>query len=260
MTNFHTHTSLCKHAAGMPKAYIAQAAQEGCQALGFSDHCPYPSGADNTWPHMRMTREEADLYMEAVRQAESPFPVYAGFECEYDPRYESWYRDELLGRLKADYLVLGSHWLPRGNEFVYVKCIESPLDIKAYIDHTIDAMRTELYSFLAHPDLLMIAGHDWNPYLAAIFADLIDAAIDLDLPLEINGYGLCKKPIQTKAGSRPPYPVDEFWELAAQKGAAVICCSDAHEASAVIKQARMARDYASRFGLTPIEIPRMAHA
>ena len=42
ISSFHTHTYLCNHAQGTVTDYYSVAVSEGCSALGFSDHCPYP--------------------------------------------------------------------------------------------------------------------------------------------------------------------------------------------------------------------------
>ena len=51
------------------------------------------------------------------------------------------------------------------------------------------------------------------------------------------------------------YPYCEFWEMVSRSNARVICNSDAHHPSDVIFNAWKARDFASRFCLTPIEKP-----
>ena len=128
ISSFHTHTKLCKHATGMPVDYLEEAKaflkkyNYTCKGFGFSDHCPYPNDGTDNWPEVRMTTEEAPDYIKAVREAAKTvdFPVIAGFECEWDSMYKSWYKDFLLSELGADYLVLGSHWTPLENERNYI--------------------------------------------------------------------------------------------------------------------------------------------
>ena len=55
ISSFHTHTYLCNHAQGTVTDYYSVAVSEGCSALGFSDHCPYPNDGVDTWPDIRMT-------------------------------------------------------------------------------------------------------------------------------------------------------------------------------------------------------------
>ncbi|MCK5806256.1 MAG: histidinol phosphate phosphatase, partial [Lentisphaeria bacterium] len=58
--------------------------------------------------------------------------------------------------------------------------------------------------------------------------DILEAAQDLSIPLEINGYGFRKPMRETKHGLRLQYPVREFWELASEYDVSVVVSSDAH--------------------------------
>lgn len=255
MTNYHTHTLLCNHAAGLLSEYAAQAKKDGCTALGFSDHCPYPPGDDDCWENIRMRTEDVAFYQAEVHKAAETvdFPVKCGFECEWDKKYASWYKDMLLGEYRAEYLVLGSHWLTRGREHIYAMDFTSRKDFHDYVNQTVEGIRSGLFSFYAHPDLFMRSFVDWDDDIACCSEALIDAAVGMNLPLEINGNGLQRSVLNTKRGVRYQYPYDEFWEIAARKNAAVICSSDAHCPADVMQNAISAYTYARRFCFTPVE-------
>ena len=257
ISNFHTHTQLCHHAIGMPQDYAKQAEIEGCSALGFSDHCPYPDTPTDNWSNVRMTIPQIELYKTEIQKVKESvsFPVFWGFECEYDRTFLSWYRDELLGHFGAQYLVLGSHWLTKGNSRIYCPELTDPKDISTYIDQTIEGMQTGLFAFLAHPDLFMKGYKEWDAQSKAWLKALLDAAIDLNLPIEINGLGMSREPIQTTHGLRYQYPYREFWETVAQTSVPVICNSDAHDPQDVIFNAQKARNFAARLGIEPIDFP-----
>ena len=254
ITNYHTHTFLCNHADGLPSDYVLQAKKDGCTQLGFSDHCPYPVSDDDYWENIRMKVEEVSFYRAEVQKAASlvDFPVKCGFECEWDEKYASWYKDMLLGEFGADYLVLGLHWLTRGKEHLYAAEFSSRKDFHMYVDQTISGIQSGLFAFYAHPDLFMRSFVDWDDDLACCSAALIDAAVGMKLPLEINGLGMQREVLHTKKGIRYQYPYDEFWQLAAEKNAGVICNSDAHSPSDVIRNALAASEYAEKFGFTPV--------
>jgi histidinol-phosphatase (PHP family) len=239
----------------MPLDYLKIAMVQGCTELGFSDHCPYPADGYETWSFSRMDTDELPVYVQAVRdaQAHSPFPVRLGFECEWSPHHESWFREVLLGEYKAEYLVFGPHWLMEGHTTHYAPEISGKAAIRRYFDFTIAGIRSGLFSFIAHPDLIMAGGMEWNPELKAGFSDLIDAAKAFGLPLEINGYGMVKTRVQTKTALRLQYPVDNFWQLAVKKNAPVICNSDAHNPNYVMQGVVNTRRYAVQFGMTPID-------
>lgn len=255
ISNYHTHTHLCKHATGNPSDYAAQAAKEGCLELGISDHCPYPDTFEDTWPHVRMSVDEVEEYIamvDAVKES-SPFPVYQGFECEYDARYKGWYADELKGKYGAEYLVLGSHWVTDGSSHVYCPEITESSLLNRYIDQTIDGMRSGIFAFLAHPDLFMKGWIEWDAQAKSCLSAILDAAVDLNMPIEINGLGISRSPNNTTHGMRYQYPYVEFWEMVAQTKVRVICNSDAHSPEDVIMNAWKSRDFAGRFGITPID-------
>lgn len=254
--NFHTHTVRCNHAVGNPVDYFEQAMSDGCSALGFSDHCPYPDGdVDFLWPHVRMLTSEISDYMRDVRELrkKSDFPIFVGFECEWDKNFEWWYREKLLGEYGADYLVLGPHWVTKGREHIPAVNIDDSGDLHKYIDQMIEAMNSGLYAFVAHPDLFMSKREVWDDDIFACFDAIIDAAEDLQLPLEVNGLGLMRKPKHTQAGERYQYPHDEFWERVAGRNVQVICNADAHDPKYVISSAKNARNYAARYDLNIID-------
>ncbi len=252
ITNFHTHTALCHHAVGMPQDYVAAAEREGCSTLGFSDHAPLP---DRVWRGTRMTPSQAPGYMQAVRDAgkDAGFPVYAGFECEWHPEFKSWITDVLLGELNADFLVYGPHWVKEGDEFLWIGELTDRSQLYRYADLTVAGIQSGLFSYIAHPDILMSSWRSWDGDTRACLGAIIDAAAACGLPMEINGNGLERPLIQGDSGPRHPYPVREFWELALERGAQVVCNSDAHYPESVISAALKAREFAAEIGCVPLE-------
>jgi len=239
----------------MPADYIMQAQKDGCSILGFSDHCPYSATMNDYWPEIRMSVAQVPEYITAVREAarNAPFPVYCGFECEWDAAYRNWYGDTLLGEYGAQYLVLGSHWLTEGKRHIYVQDIRSASDLHKYIDQTVQAMQTGLYAYLAHPDLFMGGWKEWDAEAQSCLQSLLRAAADCAMPVEVNGYGMVKTPVMTTRGERFQYPVEEFWKMAAASDVRVICNSDAHHPADVIKNAELARSFAEKLGIQPVE-------
>lgn len=255
LSNFHTHTYLCKHADGVPLDYV-KTAEGKCSALGFSDHCPYP---DTSWDYCRMNPAQIPLYKQMVNQAkaEASFPVYFGFECEWLPKFKSWYSDFLKEELNSDFLVFGSHWYPLDGYLAYAPELESKRLIFDYIDFTIDGLRTGIYNFLAHPDLFLAYTEKFDADLISCSKALIDAAVDLDIPIEINGYGLLKNKIIRDGKEESMYPVTKFWELARDKKAKIICNSDAHTPCHVIEGCLRAQTFAKNLGITTLDFEKL---
>jgi histidinol-phosphatase (PHP family) len=237
----------------MPADYVREALRDGARALGISDHCPYPD--DATWRGSRMACADVPRYIELVRaeKARSPFPFFWGFECEWHPAFESWYRDYLRSELGAEYLVYGSHWISDAGEFYYIPEVAEERFLGRYVDLTIAGLRTGLYDFLAHPDLFLAGYTHFTADVRLACRDIIDAAIAMDLPLEVNGLGLEKPAVMGDQGPRAPYPVREFWEMASSMGAVIICNSDAHRAEDAIAGALKARAFITGIGITPVD-------
>lgn len=256
ISNFHTHTFLCHHATGRPIDYVKVAKEQGCSELGFSDHCPYPDLKEINWINCRMSVDQVEQYKNDVQEAaeNADFKVHFGFECEYDRNYLSWYRDELKGRYGAEYLVFGPHWVVDGNIHPYAPQFNHDKRLLAkYTDQVVEGIGSGLYSILAHPDLFMSGWREWDDEAKACLTAILNAAKDMDLPLEVNGLGIYRGFVETSKGPRLGYPYHEFWEMVASSGARVICDSDAHNPNDVIAHALNSRNFAKKYGIVPIE-------
>lgn len=240
--------------------YVVQAAADGCSALGFSDHAPYPD--DAVWSGSRMTVAQLPEYAALVGEARAKaaglgdgkaFPVYFGFECEWYPAWESWYRDFLRAETGAEYLVYGPHWVNDRGEFWYVAEVSDRRLLARYADLTVEGIRSGLYDCVAHPDLFLAGFLRMDDEVRSVCRAIIDAAVGMDLPMEINGLGLQRPLVRGDSGLRHPYPVREFWEMAAVSGARIICNSDAHRSEDVISSCRDAYAFAAEMGIEPVD-------
>jgi len=252
--NLHTHTWRCKHASGDVSDYCEAAIEAGLSILGMSDHVPFP---DNRWLNVRMHYSELNDYCSAVEQAKIDFPdltIYKAFECEYDAAYANYYREELLGEHSCDYLICGAHYIPVGNDwhFVYGGTADKK-SLSIYADYLINSMATGLFLFTAHPDLFGNAYLNWDDHAIACSKAILTAAEDLQMPIEINAYGLRKEMVDTDAGRRPMYPWNPFWELAANYNLKIICSSDAHRPEDIIAKIPETMAIAEKYNLTVID-------
>ena len=100
--------------------------------------------------------------------------------------------------------------------------------LRAYADYTVDMMRSGLFDFIAHPDLFGNCYATWDADTAACSKDILEAARDLDVGMEINALGMRKQARQKAEDPFPLFPWRPFWELAAEVNAPVIVNSDAH--------------------------------
>ncbi len=244
MNNYHTHTWRCKHASGTVTDYAKHAKYAGIQTLGMSDHTPLP---DNRWLFIRMEAAELDEYLSEIEEAKKNIPeitILKGLECDWAVEYKNFYKDDLLERKGLDYLIGAVHWFPHRGKWLYTGEIENSSHLNSYSNHIISAMESGIFSFIAHPDSFGIGYKPWDNNSRACAEDIITAAKELDIPLEINGYGLRKPMIITPEKDRHQYPLLPFWEIAGEKGITAICNSDAHKPEDVAASLEEAREIA----------------
>ena len=109
-TNFHTHTSLCRHADGTAEDYVKSAVSNGLTQLGFSDHGPYP----DIDLGQRMLFEELEEYLNEIDSLAAKYKqniqIRKGLEIEYLPRYRDYY-EQLLTKRGLEYLLYGRTFL-----------------------------------------------------------------------------------------------------------------------------------------------------
>ena len=248
--NYHTHTYRCKHATGDVSDYCREAVRQGFTILGMSDHTALP---DNRWPGVRMDFRELPDYCRAVDEAREMFPqltVLKGMECEFSDSYLSYYRDTLLDELQFDYLIGAAHFFPLNGEWIgSFGGIDTLAGLRAYVTYFIESMESGLFAFMAHPDLFGNSYHTWDVNTASAAKDIFQAAADLAIPLEINGYGLRKPLIDTPEGKRRMYPWLPFWELASDYDITVVVNSDAHHPNDVGANMSDAAAIGERYGL-----------
>jgi histidinol-phosphatase (PHP family) len=227
--NYHTHTYRCQHATSDAPAYARVAADGGCEILGFSDHTPLPDGR---WNDTRMRMDELPAYEQAVAEARKACPglkILLGMECEYAPEFGAFYREELLGKRRYDYLIGACHYTPNGNRWLNsFEDLNTTEALRAYCDYTVLSMATGLFAFIAHPDMIGCSNAEWTADTAACARDICAASVALKIPLELNANGLRKATIMTADGERPVYPWIPFWQVAAEMGVKIVMNSDAH--------------------------------
>lgn len=247
--NYHTHTARCRHASGTEREYIENAIGAGMKVLGFSDHVPYPF-PDGYYSNFRMSVEHTEDYaatLTALREEyKGKIDIKIGYEAEY---YPAFFEDmlKLITRYECDYLIMGQHFIE--NEITRKYSGVTTQDdayLKQYVDQTCEGMKTGVYTYFAHPDLLNYTGNDG--VYEREYSRLIGCAIDCKIPLEINLLGV---------RDRRCYPHDRFFALCGKMGAPVCIGCDAHSADVVSDDASYAKvlGMCARYDLKLIENP-----
>jgi len=233
--NLHTHSRYCGHGTGEVADYVVSARKNGLEVLGFSEHCPVP---DNRWKPTRMVYSQLPAYFSDVERAreKAGMVVLKGAECDYLPCYRSYYEDELLHRYKCDYLIGSIHFIDMPDR-KDVRVHYAPISAKELAQYTkqyIDLLESGLFLFGAHPDVCGCSYLEWDREMEACSRAILEVAADLKIPLEINGNGFRRARVQTSKGLVHPYPLEPFWQLAAEYGITVVVNSDAHAAQDVV--------------------------
>lgn len=231
--NYHTHTSLCRHADGLMEEYVLSAIKAGFQELGFSDHTPWKYHSDYI-SHMRMRLFEFSDYKKEVLRLKEKYKdqisIKLGLECEYFPEYMEWLLD-FIKEEELDYILFGNHFkisdeIPRS---YYGSQIHDAKGLNRYVEDVIKGMELGCYAYLAHPDLFMRSLDSWDEACDEASRRICAKAKELGVILEYNLAGK----MMGIALKRDFYPYPRFWEIAGEYGCKAIVGVDAHTPSAL---------------------------
>lgn len=232
-TNYHTHTKRCGHAGGTDEEYVLSAIKNGYKELGFSDHVFLPNFSQ---PNTRGEYYELQNYISSIEKLKEKYKdqiiLYKGFECEGLYQYYDYYRN-LLQTKTCDYLILGNHLSLEGTEGNYsVKSFFYNCDtnekLEEYVESSIKSLETHLFKIFAHPDLFLGFVENLDEKIEEQCWQLINCAIKLDIPLELNMGGIRQDVVRLGKIERKKYPTDFFWNLVSKTNAKIILGVDAH--------------------------------
>ena len=230
IANYHTHTYRCGHAFGQDEEYVIKAIENKFEILGFSDHVFLPSFSQR---HIRGDYELLNDYLISLTKLKVKYSdkikILKGFECEGLPMYFDYYK-ELLNKQLADYLILGNHLSldDKLNIKSFFYFCENEEKIDEYVETSIKALETKLFKVFAHPDLFLGYIANFDDHIKDKCYELINCAIKLDIPLEINMGGMRQPYFEYQNKRRVKYPTDFFFNLVEKTKANVIIGVDAH--------------------------------
>ncbi len=225
--NFHTHTTRCKHAIGTDEQYVQAALDSGFDVLGFADHAPW-AFASNYVSHCRMPADQWAEYKQSVlsltEKYQGQIGIHLGLECEYYKQYF-----DQLRRLRDDgceYFILACHFLNTEEHFPYIgiSCQEDD-EVLRYAEQTVEAIRTGLFAYVAHPDLYMMYRSELSPVCMEAADMICQAAKEAHMPIEYNLLGLLGEMTDHPRG----YPNADFWRYVRKWDNDVILGVDAHD-------------------------------
>lgn len=218
--SLHTHTARCHHAGGDEREYIDAAIADGLSVIGFADHAPYefPCGYVSNF---RMRASEMGDYFTTLLDLRDEYKdridIKIGFEAEYYPDlFEDFIKS--LEPYPIDYLILGQHYLDNETSRRYSGVTTTDEGYLAdYVDQVCAGIKTGVYSYVAHPDLVNFVGED--AIYKKQYSRLIECAVVEGVPLEVNLLGI-------RAGRH--YPSERFIALCGELRAPMCIGADAH--------------------------------
>jgi histidinol-phosphatase (PHP family) len=232
--DYHTHTPLCHHAEGHPADFAAAARRAGLAGIGVSDHSPMRVAFDD-W---RMDRTDLPRYFEmvaAAREAHPGFDVRLGLEVDFLVGHEPWI-EELAAAADWDYLIGGVHYITEDWDVDNPKWLGSGRWERQSIDEVWRlyfaayerSLRSKLFDFHAHPDLVKKFGQRPEGDLRSFYDPVVQAAVDTSAVLELNTAGWSKQVAEQ-------YPAQQFLALLAEARVPLVISSDAHQPSEVAR-------------------------
>lgn len=245
-TNYHTHTSRCRHAEGTDEEYVLSAIENGFTTLGFSDHCPFFFKSTN-----RMLPEEFPNYILSLTDLKEKYKkrisILKGLECEYsseiDLTIKTFYDDSNI-----DYLLFGNHYPSDDFDGLdYFEMEKTKENLDRYLRDSLNGLNTGYFVVFAHPDFF--------------FEDYIQ----IDNEVEMASYQICKTAIKNnvilefnvRANTKMPdvgTSKDIFWKTVARMNNKVILGIDAHDPKdfANSKLIQSAKEYLANIGITNV--------
>lgn len=245
LTNYHTHTYLCKHAKGTIDEYIQKAISLGYTDIGFSDHCPFTPDLERLIYSKRMNMDDyLNHYLPDLKAAKEKYKgiinVHSAVEVEYFDEFKDFYPVLIK---EHDYLVLGQHYFKYNGHYISIYSQLSSQMLEIYCDTVVKALETGYFKILAHPDFFCWGYPFWDEICVEISKKIIDAAIKNNVILEINANGIrnCEKSFRyitipekdennkKKESHSWAYPNIEFFKLCAETDVLVMMNDDAHD-------------------------------
>ncbi len=222
--NYHTHTFLCMHAMGGMEHYISRAIKGGIKYMGFSDHIPFLR-ADNDYSNYRIRPQTIGFYFDELNRLREKYKdkidIKIGFEMEYYPKdFERMLKSAV--DYGAEYLILGEHCLEDESTPGTTYCT-APTDseefLKKYVSNVTDAIKTGVFTYVAHPDIINFTGS--KEVYDREMIKIAEASEKYNIPLEINFLGIRENRL---------YPREDFWALVSKTNAPVTFGFDSHSA------------------------------
>ncbi len=253
LVDYHTHTSLCKHADGVLEEYILQAIAAKLKEIGCSDHSPMPDNFDA--PH-RMTMEQfLGSYKPDVLALREKYrgkiEVKFAVEGDFFPGTERWVK-EFNSQQEFDYIIGSVHYLGEwgfDNPTFVHKYEERNVDevYEQYYDHIKRSAAAKLFDIIGHCDLVKKFGHRPSKNMEEVLREVFKVVKGADMAVEINTSGL-RKPV------KEVYPSEQILRILREYHIPLALGSDAHLPGDVGSDFDIAKQLIEKYGSGRISV------
>ncbi len=206
---FHVHTFRCGHAEKVTdEEYVKRAVSLGAPGIWFTDHAPFPN--DPFSNRMKYCELEEYIYTLSLLKAKyvNQINIHIGLEIEYFPVFDNaGYYQELKNNRGIEILLLGQHMAETTPGHYSFEWNKSQLDEEEYIllgKAQIQGIKSGYFAAVAHPDRIFRRQKSWTSSMTVMAEKIIKAALQVDIPLEIN----------EASKHHPGHFWKEFWALA----------------------------------------------
>ena len=247
LVDYHTHTSLCKHADGVLEEYILHAISAKMKEIGCSDHSPMPNGFD---AQHRMTMEQfLQSYKPDVLALKDKYKgridVKFAVEGDFFPGTELWVK-EFNSQHEFDYIIGSVHYLGEwgfDNPTFVHKYEERNVDevYDQYYDHIKRSAAAKLFDIVGHCDLVKKFGHRSSKNMEEVLREVFKVVKSADMAVEINTSGL-RKPV------KEAYPSEQILRIIHEYNIPIALGSDAHSPGDVGRDFDIARQLVEKYG------------
>jgi histidinol-phosphatase (PHP family) len=224
-TDYHIHTSLCKHASGKVEEFVERAIGAGLREIAFTDHIPLPGGFDL---RHRMAYHEMEIYQNWIYTAREKYPditILLGIEADYYQGLEQ-YLERFLKAFDFDLIIMSVHFIPGWPPENWVFKYDFPDKSKSqifneYFSVLIAGIETGMFDILGHADIIKRPGESVLDISPDMVDRLMHALAREDMAIEINTSGIRKEVCET-------YPDATWLPLIKNQNVPVTTGSDAH--------------------------------
>ncbi|HTR80830.1 MAG TPA: histidinol-phosphatase HisJ [Bacteroidota bacterium] len=247
LVDYHTHTSLCKHADGSLEEYIIHATNVGLAEIGCSDHAPMPNDFDA--PHRMNMQQFLELYKPEVLALKEKYrhaiTVKFALEGDFFPGTESWVKD-FNGQHDFDYIIGSVHYLGEwgfDNPIFVHEYEQRDIDevYGQYYNHIKRSAASKLFDIIGHCDLVKKFGHRPTKNMEEVLREVFKVVKAADMAVEINTSGL-RKPV------KEVYPSEQILNILRDYSIPLTLGSDAHTPGDVGKDFDIARQLVEKYG------------